>query len=299
MPGVGSFSADIQAFLNHCRVEKGLSINTLAAYGRDLRRFAAHCGGQIPGAFPDAAAVAGYLDALYAAGLDSRSVARHLTTLRCFCRFLLREGSIQEDPTALQSLPRQWQNLPKYLTENEIVHLIDAPDPATAAGLRDRAMLELLYATGARVSELCRVEISDLDDNLGVLRILGKGRKQRLVPVGQAALEAIAEYRRLGRPELLGRRASRYLFVTARGGPMTRQGFWKLLAKYGRKAGITRHLSPHVVRHSFATHLLEGGADLRVVQTMLGHADIGTTQVYTHVVRSRLRKTIDDHHPRA
>lgn len=299
MPGVDPFSADIQAFLNYCRVEKGLSANTLAAYGRDLRRFAAHCGRRHGTSVPDAAAVGGYLDSLYAAGLDSRSVARHLTTLRCYSRFLLREGRISSDPTALQALPRQWQNLPKYLTHNEILSLVGAPDADSPLGLRDRAMLELLYAAGVRVSELCALQVSDLDENLGVLRVLGKGRKQRLVPVGENALDAIAEYRRTARPALLGRRASRYLFVTARGGPITRQGFWKLLGKYGRKAGITRQLSPHVLRHSFATHLLEGGADLRIVQTMLGHADIGTTQVYTHVVRSRLRKTIDEHHPRA
>ncbi|MGE5486653.1 MAG: site-specific tyrosine recombinase XerD [bacterium] len=297
MPGVDAYSADIQAFLNYCRIEKGLSANTLAAYGRDLRRFAAHCGRSASA--PDAAAISGYLDSLYAAGLDSRSVARHLTTLRCYSRFLLREGRIPADPTALQALPRQWRNLPKYLTQNEILSLIEAPDTTTPLGLRDRAMLELLYAAGVRVSELCSLQVSDLDENLGVLRVVGKGRKQRLVPVGENALEAVAEYRRTARPALLGGRASRYLFVTARGGPMTRQGFWKLLGKYGRKAGITRQLSPHVLRHSFATHLLEGGADLRIVQTMLGHADIGTTQVYTHVVRSRLRKTIDEHHPRA
>ncbi len=299
MPGAESFSAEIQAFLNHCRIEKGLSANTLLAYGRDLRRFAAHCGSEIPGRFPDAAALGRYVDKLYTAGLDSRSVSRHLTVLRCFSKFLLREGRIAKDPTALLTLPRQWQNLPKFLSHNEITRLLNAPDPATPTGLRDRAMLELLYATGLRVSELCELQLSDLEENLGVVRVLGKGNKQRLVPAGEPAMQAVAEYRRTGRPVLLKSRTSRYLFVTARGGRMTRQGFWKLLAKCGRKAGIMRRLSPHVVRHSFATHLLEGGADLRIVQTMLGHADIGTTQIYTHVMRSRLRKTVDEHHPRA
>ncbi len=299
MPGAAPFSAEIQAFLNYCRIEKGLSANTLLAYGRDLRRFAAHCASGTPASFPDAAAFGGYVDTLYAAGLDSRSISRHLTALRCFSKFLLREGRIATDPTALLSLPRQWQNLPKFLSHNEITRLIEAPDLSTPAGLRDRAMLELLYATGLRVSELCELQLSDLDENLGVVRVLGKGNKQRLVPAGEPAVRAVAEYRRLGRPALLKARASRHLFVTARGGRMTRQGFWKLLAKYGRKAGIGRRLCPHVVRHSFATHLLEGGADLRIVQTMLGHADIGTTQIYTHVLRSRLRKTVDEHHPRA
>jgi integrase/recombinase XerD len=299
MPGAAPFSAEIQAFLSYCRIEKGLSANTLLAYERDLRRFSAAWASEPPGPFPDTAALGRYVDSLYRDGLDSRSVARHLTVLRGLSRFLLREGKLRQDPTALLNLPRQWQNLPKFLNNNEITRLLEAPDCATPAGLRDRAMLELLYAAGLRVTELCDLQLSDLDQDLGVVRVLGKGNKQRLVPVGEPALRAIAEYRRLGRPALLKARASRYLFVTARGGRLTRQGFWKALAKYGRKAGIFRPLSPHVVRHSFATHLLEGGADLRSVQTMLGHADIATTQIYTHVMRSRLRRTVDEHHPRA
>lgn len=299
MPGAAQFTAEIQSFLDHCRIEKGLSLNSLEAYARDLRRFAAGCPPQTPGTYPGAAGLSAYLESLYKAGLDSRSVARHLTTLRGFYRFLLREGRIQSDPTALLSLPRQWRNLPKYLDEKEIERLLAAPDPDTPAGLRDRAMLELLYASGLRVSELCGLHLSDLDEEYGVVRVAGKGNKQRLVPVGQSALEAVAAYRRAGRPALLKQRTSRYLFVTARGGAMTRQGFWKLLAKHGRKAGIFHRLSPHAVRHSFATHLLEGGADLRSVQAMLGHSDIATTQIYTHVLRSRLRRTVDEHHPRA
>ncbi len=299
MPGAAQFSAEIQTFLEYCRIEKGLSDNTLQAYGRDLRRFAELCPPQTPGTFPDAAALGHYLEALYKEGLDSRSVARHLTTLRGFCRFLLREGRISKDPTALLSLPRQWQNLPKYLSIDEIDRLLSAPDLSTPAGLRDRAMMEILYGAGLRVSELCALQISDLDERFGLVRVTGKGNKQRIVPVGQAALDAVAEYRRLGRPALLKERASKYLFVTARGGKLTRQGFWKLLGNHGKRAGIFERLSPHTVRHSFATHLLEGGAGLRSVQTMLGHVDITTTQIYTHVLRSRLRKTLDEHHPRA
>ncbi len=290
--------AAIQAFLDYCRVEKGLALNSLEAYTGDLERFAAGVGPTV-GGFPGPAAIRAYVDSLYAAGLGSRSVARHLTTIRNFAAFLLREGRIAEDPSEWLSLPRQWQNLPKYLNRNDINRLLETPDASRPTGARDRAMLHLLYASGLRVSELCDLQLSDLNEELGVVRVVGKGNKQRLVPVGRPALAAIREYRDGPRAALLRGRGSKYLFVTARGGRLTRQAFWKLLAGHGKKAGIFRRLSPHVVRHSFATHLLEGGADLRSVQTMLGHADISTTQIYTHVLRSRLRKTLDEHHPRA
>jgi len=211
----------------------------------------------------------------------------------------LREGKIASDPTEHVRTPKQWQTIPKFLNLNQIEKLLQAPDPTRPTGLRDRAMLELLYATGLRVSELCGIGISDLNLEMGVLRATGKGNKQRVVPVGRSAVAAVRQYLETARPRILKGRGSRYLFVTARGSAMTRQAFWTLLAGYGRRVGIFRNLTPHVVRHSFATHLLEGGADLRSVQTMLGHADISTTQIYTHVMRSRLRKTLDDHHPRA
>jgi integrase/recombinase XerD len=213
--------------------------------------------------------------------------------------FLLREGLIETDPSEHMRAPRQWRAIPKFLNLEEIERIIACTDKTSPRGLRDRAMLELLYAAGLRVSELCRVGMSDLNLELGILRTTGKGNKQRLVPVGKDAVKAVEDYLKDGRTGLLKGRASRFLFVTARGGCLTRQGFWKLLAAYGRKAGIFRGLTPHMLRHSFATHLLEGGADLRSVQAMLGHADISTTQIYTHVMRSRLRETVEKHHPRA
>lgn len=288
---------EITAFLNFCRLEKGLAANSLAAYARDLRRFAAFC--RATSGNSGAEAVRGYIDQLYAAGLGSRSIARHLATLRNFFRFLLREGMVNTDPTEHIGAPRQWQTIPKFLNLDQIEAILRAPDTARPTGVRDFAMLQLLYATGMRVSELCQTATGDLNADLGVLRVTGKGNKQRIIPVGKTALVAVKEYLERGRPLLLKGRASRFLFVTARGASLSRQAFWKLLTGYGRKAGIFHNLTPHVIRHSFATHLLERGADLRSVQTMLGHSDISTTQIYTHVLRSRLRKTIDEHHPRA
>ena len=294
-----SMSAGIQAFLDFCRIEKGLSPNSVEAYRLDLARFGASGGERKEAVVPGVEGVRNYLDSLYGAGLGSRTIARHLTTLRNFYRFLLREGKIDSDPTSVLSPPRPWKSLPKYLTSEEIERLLEAPDPGKPTGLRDRAMVGLLYATGLRVSELCGLLAADLDPDMGLLRVLGKGNKQRIVPVGKYALRSVSQYKDEARPPLLRGRGSKYLFVTARGSRLTRQGFWKALAMHGRKAGIAKSLTPHVIRHSFATHLLEGGADLRSVQTMLGHADIATTQVYTHVMQSRLRKIVDEHHPRA
>jgi len=285
------------AFLSFCRIEKGLAANSLAAYTADLERFSSFF--QNVGDIPDTEQIRHYLDSLYQAKLSNRSIGRHLTTLRNFYGFLMREGAVATDPTEHLRTPKQWQTIPKYLNLQQIEQLIQAPDLSRPNGLRDRAMMELLYASGLRVSELCRVGIGDLDLNYGVLRTLGKGNKHRLVPTGKSAIKAVEAWLESGRPAMLKGRASRYLFVTARGGCMTRQSFWKLLAGYGRKAGIFQGLTPHVLRHSFATHLLEGGADLRSVQVMLGHADISTTQIYTHVMRSRLKETVQKHHPRA
>jgi len=294
-----ALQGEAAAFLNFCRIEKGLADNSLAAYQRDLEklvRFAVrNCGGSIP----DSEGLRHYMDSLYATGLGSRSAARNLSTLRSFYGFLVREGRIAKDHTEHLGTPRQWQTIPKFLNLEEIERISQSPDAQRKTGLRDHAMIELLYATGLRVSELCSLGVGDLNLEMGVLRATGKGKKQRMIPVGKAALAAVRKYQDTGRPAILKGRPSRYLFVTAQGGPMTRQAFWKLLRGHGRKAGVFHHLTPHVIRHSFATHLLEGGADLRSVQSMLGHADISTTQIYTHVMRSRLRKTVDEHHPRA
>ncbi|HWY48020.1 MAG TPA: site-specific tyrosine recombinase XerD [Bryobacteraceae bacterium] len=292
-----SISAHVASFLDFCRIEKGLARTTLESYRLDLERFASSLAAADQWAEPEC--VRRHVDSLYQAGLASRSISRHLTTLRNLYRHLLERGIVDTDPTANLAAPKQWHSLPKYLNKKQIDDLMAAPDPAKPQGLRDRAMLEFLYATGLRVSELCKARVSDLDANMGFVRVVGKGNKHRLVPVGKAALQAIEHYLTSGRPRLLKNRPSPYLFVTNRGGGMTRQAFWKLLARYGKKAGMFHDLTPHVLRHTFATHLLEGGADLRSVQTMLGHADISTTQIYTHVMRSRLRKTVDEHHPRA
>jgi integrase/recombinase XerD len=285
------------AFLQFCRIEKGLSENSLQAYSTDLSKFAGFVADR--GGLPDRDGLRAYLDRLQQSGLSSRSVARHLTTLRSFYGYLLREGRIEADPTEHLSSPRQWQTIPKFMNLEDVDRILQAVDTSRPTGLRDRAMIELLFACGLRVSELCRLGMGDVDAGLGVLRTLGKGNKQRLVPVGKEALRAVSEYLERARPALLKGRASRYLFVTARGTCMTRRGFEKALGVQGKKAGIFNGLTPHVLRHSFATHLLEGGADLRSVQVMLGHADISTTQIYTHVMRSRLRETVQKYHPRA
>jgi integrase/recombinase XerD len=298
MRGLTPFDQKMRAYLHFCRTEKGLALNSLDSYRQDLSRL---------GAFLADRSVDGvtlellrqYLDHLRANGLAHRSIARQVTTLRGFFGFLVEEGELVSNPSELLVAPKIGASLPKYLDSASVDGLLEAPPADSNTGLRDRAMLDLLYATGLRVSELIGLRIADLDDSGGTVRVIGKGNKQRLVPVGAEALAAVQEYCSSQRPTLLKGRVSPYLFVTARGTKMTRQGFWKLLRGHGKSAGIFRNLSPHVLRHTFATHLLEGGADLRSVQAMLGHADIGTTQIYTHVMRSRLRQTVDRHHPRA
>jgi integrase/recombinase XerD len=285
------------AFLKFCRIEKGLSANSLSAYSADLQRLNEFF--QKSATLPGTGELRNYIDHLYQCGLNARSIARHLTTIRNLYGFMLREGLVATDGTEHLRSPKQWQKIPNFLNLEEINRLLEAPDPAKPTGLRDRAMLQLLYATGLRVSELCHVGIGDLDFGMQIIRTLGKGNKHRLVPVGTSAIKAVEDYLENGRLQLLKGRSSKYLFVTARGGCLTRQSFWHQLTEYGKTAGIFHGLSPHVLRHSFATHLLEGGADLRSVQIMLGHSDISTTQIYIHVMRSRLRDTVTKHHPRA
>jgi integrase/recombinase XerD len=287
----------IREFLEYCGVEKGLSGSTIGSYQLDLKRFSKTMGSAAEA--PSAENVRSYIDSLYKLRLSSRTITRHLATIRNYCRFLVREGGLERDPTETLVSPKQWVSLPKYLNRKEIENLLAAPDAAEPAGLRDRAMLEILYAAGLRVSELCGLEMTALELNHGFIRVRGKGNKERLVPVGRSAIGCVNEYLEKGRAAILKGRACPYVFVTARGTRMTRQCFWQRLALHGKKAGIFRNLTPHVLRHSFATHLVENGADLRSVQTMLGHADISTTEIYTHVARSRLRSTVDQHHPRA
>ena len=288
----------MRSYLHFCRTEKGLAQNTLESYRRDLSQFGAFLQ-EKPLTFVSLNTLRSYLDRLQAEGLSNRSIARQVASLRGFFGFLLEEGEIGIDPAELLVAPQIGSSLPRYLDSANLEHLLESPEEKSPTGLRDRAMLHLLYATGLRVSELIKVRVADLDDMQGTVRVTGKGDKQRLVPVGTQALASIERYRTSLRPQLLRGRISPYLFVTCRGTAMTRQGFWKLLRGHGKNAGIFRNLSPHVLRHTFATHLLEGGADLRSVQAMLGHADIGTTQIYTHVMRSRLRQAVEQHHPRA
>jgi integrase/recombinase XerD len=287
----------MEAFLSSARVEKGLSAHTIAAYSFDLKDFRDFCHRSGTGWPVTAEDLRAYLDGMREARLSARTAARRLSTLRQFFRFLLLEGRLGEDPAALLTAPKTWRSLPKYLTGEQVEALLAAPDD-TVRGRRDRAMLETLYATGLRVSELVSLRLADVNLELGFVRVTGKGGKQRLVPLGSKAQEALRDYLGQARGALLQGRASPHLFVTGRGSAMTRQAFWMLLRRHGLQAGIRQKLSPHVLRHSFATHLLEGGAGLRSVQTMLGHADISTTEIYTHVMRTRLKSTVEQYHPR-
>jgi integrase/recombinase XerD len=295
-----SVTPEIDLFLDYARVERGLAANSVAAYRRDLAEFADFLRRQ--GKTFKAVRredIRASLTALYRRGLVARSVARHLVSLRTFFRFLARERRVAGDPTAEVQAPKVGIDLPHYLSSEEVDKLLAAPGPSTPAGLRDKAMLELLYATGMRVSELVSLRAEDLDLNLGLVRCKGKGGKERLIPVGKSALKAVEAYLRDGRGRLLKKPEAHHLFLNNRGGALSRVGFWKTLRKYGQRAGIVIGLTPHLIRHSFATHLLERGADLRSVQMMLGHSDISTTQIYTHVLKERLKQIYHLHHPRA
>ena len=292
-----SLAPAIQSFMLFCRIEKGLAANTLAAYQRDLDGFCRWLSGS--GRAPwDPETFRGYLDHLYHSGLAPRSIARQLTTLRNWTRFLAAEGRIDHDPAALLLAPRTGKPLPKPLSRAQTEALLSAPAADQPGGLRDRAIVALFYSSGLRVSELCALRVGDLLAAQGLVRVEGKGGKERLVPVGREALVALERYLQEARGKLLGGRSSPYLFVSNRGGLLRRQAVWRSLRGYGVAAGAER-VSPHRLRHSFATHLLEGGADLRSVQTMLGHADISTTQIYTQVARAQLKRTLLAHHPRA
>ncbi|WP_448509463.1 site-specific tyrosine recombinase XerD [Immundisolibacter sp.] len=289
----------IERFLDSLWLERGASRLTLDAYRGDLQGFAAHLAARaVPLANAGRADLLGYLAAPQQAGLAPRSLSRRLSALRGFYRYLVREGLTQEDPTARIESPRLGRPLPKTLTEIDVDRLLAAPAGDTPEALRDGAMLELLYASGLRVSELVGLRIAQVDLNRGVLVVLGKGARERMVPIGETALTRIETYLVQARSALLGGQVSDALFVTRRGGGMTRQAFWHRLRLYARQAGFERLPSPHTLRHAFATHLLNHGADLRAVQMLLGHADLSTTQIYTHVARERLKALHAQHHPR-
>jgi integrase/recombinase XerD len=285
-------------FIAYLRLERGLADNTVAAYSRDLLRFFDFL--EHRRVSPLNASRADTLEYLWYLGrrLSARSVNRSVSTLRTFYRFLKARRLIQKSPTDLLETPRLPRRLPGVLSETEVEKLLAQPDPTTPKGLRDRAMLETLYATGLRVSELIGLRAGNLNLEAGFLRTLGKGSKERIVPIGDKASLALRDYVTAARPRFLKGLHSAHLFLSLRGHPMTRQGFWKLIKQYGRKAGIDKPITPHSLRHSFASHLLAGGADLRAVQVMLGHADISTTQIYTHVTGNRLRRLHRKHHPR-
>ena len=289
----------IDLYLDHLRIERRLAGHTLESYARDLHGLAAFSAGLNckPEAL-DRLALETFVRQRMASGLSPRSVARAVAAIRGYYRFLVLDRRLDESPADDLRPPRAWPALPKFLSFEEVDALIAAPDVSTPRGLRDRAMVELLYATGMRVSELISVRPADLRLDEHYLTCIGKGNKERLIPVGEQATAWILRYQRDGRPAFLKGRASPRLFVNARGGPLGRVGFWKILKGYGRQASLPRSLSPHVVRHSFATHLLERGADLRAIQMMLGHADLSTTQIYTHVLEARLRAIYDRFHPR-
>jgi integrase/recombinase XerD len=289
--------AEIDAFCDTLWLEDGLAKASLASYRSDLIHFANWLGGQ-PLWLADEAALMRFVATL-SQTLRASSQARYISTLRRFYRYLLARGRIGADPTLKIAMPVKPSRLPKVLSEVQVEALLGAPPSDTPLGLRDRAMLETLYATGLRVSELVGLKLHEVNFDMGVVRIFGKGSKERLVPLGEESIDCLRDYLAEGRPALLGGRQSRDLFVTARGSAMTRQAFWHLIKRYALLAGMDpARLSPHVMRHAFATHLLNHGADLRVVQMLLGHADISTTQIYTHIARERLKSLHAQHHPR-
>ncbi len=295
-----NFDLLIDRYLNFLLIEKGLSANTISAYSADLAGFTEFAGAHgIKGIEEtDTTVLLKYLIEMRKSGLSAKSRARHMVSLRGFYKFLLHEKLMPHDPTAIIDLPKTGLKLPEVLSIEDIAKLLQMPDPDKPRGLRDAAMIELLYAAGLRVSELIGMKLQDINLEVCFVRVYGKGDKERVVPIGSYAREKVQQYIRQARPLLLKNVTSAYLFIAWAGKPMTRQGFWKLLKKYATQAGIEKEIKPHSLRHSFASHLLEGGADLRSVQMMLGHADISTTQIYTHVAQDHLRAIHDKYHPR-
>jgi len=288
----------LDEFITHLRVERGLAQNTIQAYSRDLVRFFMYLESRNLTPFEIArGCIRDYVGTL-SSRLSKRSQARNISAIKTFFRFLVSEGRMKENPARLMETPRIPRKLPDILSLDEVMQLLVQPDITTPLGQRDRAMLELLYATGLRVSELVGLRVSDVKLEAGYVKTLGKGAKERLVPFGEKALQAVRAYLSYGRPALLKDGHPPHLFLNFRGKPLTRQGFWKIAGNHGRAAGIKKRIKPHGLRHSFASHLLEAGADLRSVQVMLGHVDITTTQIYTHVTRGRLKELHEKCHPR-
>lgn len=289
----------VEQFLDATWAEKGLSDNTVRSYRYDLVQFSvalARQGTDLRSAQREH--ILAYLAAQVDAGRSPRTLSRYLSGFRQFYQWMLRQSLIASDPTALVESPKLGRGLPKALSESQVEALLNAPPVDTAVGLRDRTMLELMYATGLRVSELVNLELANVNRNQGVVRVMGKGAKERLVPLGDEALDWLQKYLDSARTELLKGADCSQLFVTARRQGMTRQAFWYAVRRHARAAGVTQHVSPHVLRHSFATHLLNHGADLRVVQLLLGHSDLSTTQIYTHIAREGLKRIHEKHHPR-
>ncbi len=291
----------LDSYLTHLRVERALSPHTVAAYGRDLSKFVEHATtlGIQEVRELDLGVMSSWLSSLAQCGLGPRSAARHLSAARGLMKFLMREGEISDDPTRLAARPRIGRRLPHTLNQEEMLELIEAPDPSSVRGLRDRAMLSMAYAAGLRVSELVGLSLGDVDLQRGIVSTVGKGGKRRLVPLGEIALVHLEQYLAARAAQPTRKPATDVLFRSPRGGRLTRQGFWKIVGQYARRAGVGSHVHPHQLRHSFATHLLEGGADLRSVQTLLGHAQIVTTEIYTHVSREHVRAAHRKAHPRA
>jgi integrase/recombinase XerD len=294
----------IDSYLDHLRVERRVAAHTLESYARDLRALARFAAGRKTRLDAlDRHALEAFVRGQMTAGLSPRSVARAVAAVRGFYRFLVVDRHLGQSPAEDLRPPRAWPALPTCLSIEQVDELLMQPDVSTPRGLRDRAMIELLYATGMRVSELIAIRAVDLRLDAAYLTCVGKGNKERIIPIGDEATAWVRRYQRDARPALVAKkktadRAAPRLFVNARGGPLSRVGFWKILKAYGRRAGLTPSPSPHVIRHSFATHLLERGADLRAIQMMLGHADLSTTQIYTHVLETRLRAVYDRFHPR-
>ncbi len=298
---LGAEHPEVIEFLDELRVSRRLSPNTILAYAHDLDRLLAFATRQ--DRRPEALnrrELEAFVRHLMSSGLSPRSVARVVACVRGFYRFLVLDGHLPGSPADDLRAPRSWPALPRFLSIDEVDRLLAQPDVNTPTGVRDRALLELLYATGMRVTELVTLKTDDLNLDAGFITCLGKGLKERVVPIGRTAADWINRYLTSARPVLLKTRMSTYLFMNARGGlTLSRVGFWKIIKKHGRQAGLTQDLSPHMLRHSFATHLLERGADLRMIQTLLGHADLSSTQIYTHILEARLKAVYDEFHPRS